>query len=209
MNEWKRPWKISHIQSCPKKKLYSNTRSKTGWQFVPKAAYLSAYNVVHNVIYCLLLCFTASFSPAFCPIFIIFRQPVNLDSCCIWAAPSSRLTPNTLFVWRRASCGSLWPEHCSFESPFSFLITASSSRAAVSRHASKFSPGVELRCFSNSHHLRRQKCRKRIQCFSFFCFKIPCRPLHSPHHTYQCFCSWIQQSEADWPINTLSEEVAR
>lgn len=92
-----------------------------------------------------------------CLIFITFRQPVNLDSCCIWAAPSSRFTSDTLFVWRRASCGSLWPERSSFESspqlPFNLFFFLS-SRLATRLQIQP--PGGEHSYFSNSHHLGRQ-----------------------------------------------------
>lgn len=75
------------------------------------------------------------------PIFFIFRQPWLLFR--IWANLSSRLTSNTLFVWRHASCDSLWPDHSGFESPLGFCATSSSSSwAAVQRHASKFGPEV-------------------------------------------------------------------
>lgn len=127
--------------------------------------------MLHDVL--LSLSFLKADNSSFCLIFIIFRQPVNLDSCCIWAAPSSRFTSDTLFVWRRASCGSLWPERSSFESspqlPFNLFFFLSSRLAT----RLQIQPPEVSSVISLTPTIWDAKCRKQIQYFSFFGFKFP------------------------------------
>lgn len=125
---------------------------------LPKLCFKTWYIVwCHICCGSLLLSFAkAADSSGFCILFIIFRQPVDLDSGSVWAAPSFRFTSNPLLVWWQASCGTPWPEHSGFESPFSSPATSSSSWAAVRRHASKLILGGELCYFFNSRHLRRR-----------------------------------------------------
>lgn len=94
-------------------------------------------------------------------IFFIFRQPWLLFR--IWANLSSRLTSNTLFVWRHAPCDSLWPDHSGFQSPLGFCATSSSSSwAAAQRRCLQIRPGGERRDCSNSHRLRRQNAESKF-----------------------------------------------
>lgn len=147
-----------------------------------------------------------------CFLFIIARQPENLDCVpsvfcrCIpvfWAL----ISPLTPFSFD----DTLHATHCDLNTAAlnpllsAFFLPSFSNHSAA---ASSLQIQLEVRAFISHLPPFTTQIQGANWVFFFFFFSALNSPWSSAlsYHTYQCFCSWIQQSEADWPINTLSEE---